>query len=233
MARSTAPAAKVPVDHRVEVAARKRAAMRSRLIEATLHVYAHASHRIPVIEDVVNEADVSRGTFYQHFLSLEEALQAVAESLSDQMTTDIQPVYGILKAPWQRFSVGFRLFLMRAAEDATWARFVTRPSATSHQLLVTDYMSADLRSGRDTGVFSFEDLDVAVDFMMGASLSGIRSLGQGVKKPAAYIEASVRMALEGLGCSRVHVERGATYSRDYLDGWKMTGAGAAAGRSAA
>ncbi len=208
-------------DHRIEVAARKRALTRTRLLEATMKVFATAGDHAPVIEDVVREAGVSRGTFYLHFLSLDEVLRALSLAQSDQMTRDILPVYDLLKEPWQRFSVGFRLFLKRAAADAAWASFVTRSSTTSKRLLVRDYMREDLRLGRENGQFSFVDLSVAVDHMMGASLAGIAALGTGVADPDAYMDESVRMALVGLGSSNRHCERGVKFSREYLDGWSL------------
>ena len=208
-------------DHRVEVAARKRALTRARLLEATMKVFAEVVDRVPVIEDVVRVAQVSRGTFYLHFVSLDEALQALSQAQSDQMTNDILPVYDLLKEPWQRFSVGFRLFLKRASADPAWASFVTRSSISSNSLLVTHYMSEDLRMGREGGQFAFGDLTAAVDFMMGASIAGIRALGLGVADVEKYIDESVRMALVGLGCSARNCERGVKFSRDYLDGWSL------------
>ncbi|WP_213956138.1 MULTISPECIES: TetR/AcrR family transcriptional regulator [unclassified Variovorax] len=215
-AQDKAPA---PPDHRVEVAARKRAQMRSRLLEATMKVFARTGDRAPAIEDVVREAGVSRGTFYLHFLSLDEALQALAAALSDQMTRDAMPFYDLLKEPWQRFATGFRGFLQRAVADPAWARFVTRSSSEANKLLARDYMTADLQLGRHLGQFSFTDLDSAVDFMMGASAAGIAALGHGVADPDSYMDGSVRMALAALGCSSRHCERGVKFSRDYLEGW--------------
>ena len=207
-------------DHRVEVAARKRALTRTRLLDATMKVFAGVVDRMPVIEDVVRMAEVSRGTFYLHFLSVDEALHAVSQAQSDQMTRDILPVYDILKEPWQRFAVGFRLFLKRAYADPAWASFVTRSNTDSDKLLVTAYMKEDLRLGRENGQFSFADLTVAVDFMMGASVAGIRTLGLGIADPATYMDESVRMALVGLGSSSRLCERGVKFSREYLDGWR-------------
>ena len=208
-------------DHRVEVAARKRSLTKRRLLQATMKVFAEAGDRTPVIEDVVRLAGVSRGTFYLHFLSLDEALRTLSIAQSDQMTRDILPVYDILKEPWQRFSVGFSLFLKRAIADPVWASFVTRSTTVFEKLLVTAYMKEDLRVGRDIGQFSFTDLTVAVDFMMGASVAGIRTLGRGAVDPVTYIDASVRMALIGLGCSSRRSEQGVKFSREYLDGWRI------------
>ena len=110
------------------VAAKKRALTRTRILEATTKVFACAGDRTPVIEDVVRAAGMLRGSFYLHFQSLDEALRALSQAQSDQMTRDILPVYDLLKELWQRFSVGFRLFLKRAQHDPDWASFVTRSS---------------------------------------------------------------------------------------------------------
>ena len=208
-------------DHRVEVAAKKRALTRTRLLEATVKVFAEAGDRMPVIEDVVRVAQVSRGTFYLHFLSLDEVLHALSIEQSDQMTRDILPVYDILQEPWQRFSVGFRLFLKRAVADPDWASFVTRSNTVSNQFLASAYMQEDLRRGRDSGQFVFADLAMAVDFMMGASVAGIRALGLGVGDPATYMDESVRMALNGLGCTRRRCEQAVKFSRTHLEGWRI------------
>lgn len=221
MSKTTHPAVGPASDHRVEVAARKRAATRKRILEATVKVFAAAGDRMPVIEDVVREAGVSRGSFYLHFQSLDGALRALSQAQSDQMTRDILPVYDLLKEPWQRFSVGFRIFLKRGELDPHWASFVTRSNAASSELLVTSYMREDLRRGRELGHFAFVDLDVAVDFMMGASTAGICRLGLGVADPDGYIDESVRIAHAGLGCSSRLCERGVKFSRDYLKGWRI------------
>ena len=209
------------VDHRIEVAARKRALTRKRILDATVKVIACAGHQPPVIEDVVREAGVSRGSFYLHFQSLDEALQAVAALQSDQFTRDILPVYDLLKEPWQRFSVGFRLFLKRAEADPIWASFVTRSHAMSARLLVGAYMRDDLQKGLDAGQFSFGNIEVAVDFMLGASAAGIYALGTGVADPQVYADESVRMALVGLGCTAALRNKAVKYSHTYLDGWKI------------
>lgn len=209
------------VDHRVEVAARKRQQMHERLLYATMQAVAVARPNTPVIEDVVRLAGVSRGTFYLHFSSLEEATQALAIMLSDQLTRESLPFYDVLKEPWQRFATGFRGFLLRASGDASWASYVTGTSAIAKKLLARDYMTEDLRLGRESGQFKFADIEVAVDFMLGASTAGIATLGSGVANAEAYIDESVRMALVALGCSPALAQRGVKFSREYLVGWKV------------
>jgi AcrR family transcriptional regulator len=214
----------VPViDHRIEVAARKRIKMRARLLDSTLRAFVEASNGPPTIDDVAKLANVSRGTFYLHFRSVDEALQALSQAQSDQMSQGTLAVYDLLKEPWERFSVGFRVFLKRAHKDPLWALFVTRSVAASDELLVTALMKEDLRRGQEVGQFKFNDLRVALDFMMSASVAGIRVLGQGVPEPEPerYMDDCTRMALTGLGCSNAVIERGVRFSREYLEGWKM------------
>ena len=52
-------------DHRKVVAAQRRKKMRHRLIEAAVLVFAAKPHGDVVIEDIVAEAGVARGTFYK------------------------------------------------------------------------------------------------------------------------------------------------------------------------
>jgi len=188
-----------------------------------MHVYAEHKIERPVIEDVVRKAEVSRGTFYKYFDSLDEALVAVGKQVSDQFTLDILPVYDVLAEPWQRFSVGFRLFLIRALIDGKWAAFVIRMDVWPHESLVAKYMSADLKVGKERGQFSFDDLDAATDFLMGASAGGIQAIRQGLTDPQGYIDAAVRMGLKSLGCDSRMCDRGVSFSRKHLDGWPSMG----------
>lgn len=216
-AKKKAP--KKMVDHRSRVAEKKRVLMRTKLLDATMRVMADHPGPPPVIDDVIREAGVSRGTFYNYFDTLDEVLVAIGQELSNQMTTDILPVYDVLTEAWQRLSVGFRLFLVRAMLDRKWAGFVTRVDVWPHNTLVAKYMSADLELGLASGQFSFEAVDCVTDFLMGASAHGIQAIRQGVKDPNAYVDSYVRMALTCVGCSRELCDEGVTFSGAYLRSW--------------
>lgn len=206
-------------DHRVDVAEKKRLLMRTRLLDATMRVFSNSEGIPPVIDDVIREAKVSRGTFYNYFDSLDEVLRVIGQDLTNQMTVEILPVYGILTEPWQRFSVAFRLFLLRAVLDRKWAGFVTHAAAWSENSLVAQFMSKDLASGKAAGQFIFDDVQVAADFLKGASAHGIQAIRIGVKNPLSYIDCSVRMALVSLGCERQRCDEGVAFSASYLKAW--------------
>jgi AcrR family transcriptional regulator len=195
--------------------------MRTRLLDAAMRVCVRRGGPRPVIDDVIREAKVSRATFYNHFTSLDEVMAAIGEELSNQMTTDILPLYSELVEPWERVSVGCRLFLLRALLDQTWAAYVTRVDAWPQNTLVARYMTLDLRNGKAAGQFHYERIDAASDFLRGATAHCIQAIMEGVDDPNPYMDASVRMAFACLGCSVGLRERAVTFSLDYLQAWAV------------
>lgn len=215
----TSSGGRATTDHRPKMAEKKRLLMRTRLLDAAMRVFAEPGTTPPVIDDVIREAKVSRGTFYRYFDSLEQVLVALGQDLSNQMTTDILPLYDILEEPWKRISVGFRVFLVRALLDRKWAGFVTRVDVWPHHALVAEYMARDLESGRATGELDFERIDAATDFLMGASALCIQSILQGTEKVNEYMDACVHMAMASVGYDAATSRRGVAFSLTYLQAW--------------
>lgn len=206
-------------DHRVEVAARRRETMRSRLLEATFAAFTQEGKSAPDIGDIVSCAQVARGTFYLHFQTLEQALQALVQQQSDEMTRACLPLYDMLQEPCQRFAVGCRLFLMRATADPQWASFMIRAAPLDNKQLMAGYMREDLKQGRAMGQFNYADDHVALDIELSTLVAGIGSLGKGVPNPESYMDECIRMALRGLGCDPDRSEQSLLFSRKHLHGW--------------
>ena len=203
-------------DHRPEVAEKRRALMRARILEATARAFTERVSAFPGIEDVAREAGVSRGTFYRYFDTLDAAVVAAGIAMSDGLMTDILPVYDFLKEPWQRFSVGFRLYLVRSLLDPKHTEFLIRMDVWPHGSLVDKYMSGDLAMGRDCGQFEVENIEAATDFLKGASAGTIQAVRRGVPEPERYIDAAVHMGLRSLGCSLALCEKGVDFSRAHV-----------------
>lgn len=206
-------------DHRPKMAEKKRLLMRTRLLDAAMRVFADAAGSPPVIDDVIREAKVSRGTFYRYFDSLDQVLVALGQELSNQMTTDILPLYDILEQPWKRLAVGYRVFLVRALLDRKWAGFVTRVDVWQHHALVAEYMRRDLERGRAAGEMAIARIDLASDFLMGAAAHCIQAILQGVDDVNTYMDACVHMALTSVGLDRATCQSGVAFSLDYLQAW--------------
>jgi AcrR family transcriptional regulator len=207
-------------DHRVLIAQKKREEMRARILEATLRVFAHIRDDAPVIEDVVREAGISRGAFYKHFDSLDQALVAAGGEAQERMMQDIHSLYGFLKEPWQRVAVGFRVFMVRAWQDPKWAFFVTRLDTWRHDSRLGQAISGDLRLGRDQGCFMIDDVTVATEFVMGAQASTIHAFQRGVADPQGYMEAALRMLFRALAADDALAERAIAFSRQHMADWE-------------
>jgi AcrR family transcriptional regulator len=203
-------------DHRPEVAERRRLLMRTRILEATARTFTARVSAIPGIEDVAREAGISRGTFYRYFDSLDSAVVAAGVAMSDGLMTDILPVYDFLKEPWQRFSVGFRLYLVRSLLDPKHTEFLIRMDVWPQGSLVDKYMSGDLRMGRDCGQFEVDNVEAATDFLKGASAGTIQAVRRGVPEPESYIDAAVHMGLRSLGCTVEMCSKGVEFSRTHV-----------------
>ncbi|HZZ10212.1 MAG TPA: TetR/AcrR family transcriptional regulator [Paraburkholderia sp.] len=214
------PAASAPAlqeDHRTIAARKKRDAMRVRILHATMDVFAERKNLTTSIEDVVKAADISRGTFYKHFTSLEEALVAVGKEATDRMTLDILPVYDVLTDPLQRISTGMRLFLTRALTDRRWAGFVVRAELIPHESILLNYIYHDLRAGAAEAKLFFDDVTAAADSVMGATVEGMRTIILGRSKdPHAYISSVIRITLRGLGVSNEVADVATAFSNAYL-----------------
>ncbi|WP_417521925.1 TetR/AcrR family transcriptional regulator [Marinobacter sp.] len=192
---------------------------RKKLVSAALKIYTSDDYKKLSIDEIITHANVSRGTFYNHFQTIEEVLSAISHDFSDQMVSDILPMYDILKEPWQRISVGYRLFLVRALLDRKWAMFVTRHEAWEENTLVASYVSKDIELGKSKGNFCIESTEAATDFLMGASAKAIERLIQGVENPGKYIDTQVRMIISSMGCNSETSEMATEFSLTYLRHW--------------
>src|SRR3546814_16689412 len=120
---STAPASVVPnpEDFRIRVAADRRERMRARLLDAVLDLYqpgrcgAHL-----VIDDVIQTAGVSRGTFYKYFESLAEAGDELGERMAAGTTADFRRLFDKDPNSDARAVGGVALAMVRDWHDPRW-----------------------------------------------------------------------------------------------------------------
>ncbi len=215
MTAETGPAERP--DHRVEVARRRREAMRARILAATMKVCSGNRAGIPTIDEIIQAAEISRGAFYRYFQSSVEAIEEVGVALTNELADAILTIYDSLTDPLQRACVGTLLVMERAAHDEVWASFILRGDLTIHKNRITDFIELDMRNGRDAGYFTFESVQAAAEFVMGMNLTATR--GMMVRNEAekeTYRHEAVRFVLRSLGVSREDVEKVMAWAGDYL-----------------
>lgn len=194
-------------DHRVRVGRERREKMRAHLLNSVLQVCSAESARSPaVIDDVVRHADVSRGTFYKYFDSLDQAIAELGVELAEEMTASISDVYDVLTDPLMRTATGFQLFLIRASLDARWGAFINRIGLLREGDLITTKIRQDIALGVDTGDYVVPSIEIASDVLMGAkyeAISRIITSDPGM----TYIRAMASMVLRSFGVPAVKADK--------------------------
>lgn len=192
--------------------------MRAHLLASVLTVCAGRKLTgATVIEDVVRHADVSRGTFYKYFDSLDDAVTQLALELAEEMIFDIATVYDVLDDPVMRTATGFQTFLCRAWIDPNWGGFLTHLGLLTddnHTIIATK-VKGDIRSGIGAGEYSVVSVDIAADLLMGAKHEAIRRIISG-EREIFYIRGMAAMVLRSFGVAPTRAEQVANSAFDRL-----------------
>ncbi len=154
----------------------KRDRTRRKLIDAGMQVIAEHGEALTA-SDVVAAADVSNGTFYNHFVDRDdfiqtlarESLQAITEASADD-TEGADPAW--------RFAVATTRVLDATTRQPRWGRAILRLAdcPTPLHAGIQQYLRADLADGHRTGRFTFGDDPVTVDLVSGTLMATIRRL---------------------------------------------------------
>jgi AcrR family transcriptional regulator len=183
-----------PVDHRTRVGQERSARTESRILEAALGVFAERGPDAPVIDEFVKAAGIARGTFYNHFKSVEELLHATSAWTTREVVRSIQEAIAGVEGPTLRLGVGIRLFFSRAQRDPVWCRFVARVWTVGGLHLPL----RDLDAGVRLGHFRVPGREAARDLLLGSVREALRRVGEG-RAPPSFGDQVTHLCLQALG----------------------------------
>ncbi len=185
----------------------KRERTRSHLIESAYRVFARKETDAVTIDDIIAEAGVARGTFYNYFQTREDVLKAVAASLSDVMNQKIWAQYAAISDPVERMAIGLRQFLHQAMRDATWGWVIVRIGLVAAPLSETIErgLMSDLEAGIRLERFRVDSVQASVDLVLGTSLMAMRTILEGHHEPN-HPEQITKLILKSLGVSNDDAE---------------------------
>jgi AcrR family transcriptional regulator len=185
----------------------KRERTRSHLIESAYRVFARKETDAVTIDDIIAEAGVARGTFYNYFQTREDVLRAVAASLSDVMNQKIWAQYAAIADPAERMAIGLRQFLHQAMRDVTWGWVIVRIGLVAAPLSETIErgLMSDLEAGIRLERFRVDSVQASVDLVLGTSLMAMRTILEGHTEPN-YPEQITKLILKSLGVGDVEAE---------------------------
>ena len=177
--------------------------MRARLIEGAMNLVARNGPAATSIDDVIAEAQVSRGTFYKYFDAPAALVEAVADEISNEILLLIDPVVQQSVDPIDRMATGMRLALHLSRQHPVLGGFIAKlgwPNLPPPQLM-SEYVPRDLEAGMQQGKFVRMDMRAAMNLVGGILMGGIHTLLSGTAPPD-FPEQAAATVLMGLGVDR-------------------------------
>lgn len=185
---------------RVELGESRRAASRAKLLDAAYRLFALHGADAPTIDDVIEEAKVARGTFYNHFKTRDELFRAVADDVATAINMHITPAIHGMADPVERLAVAFRLFVRFAVADEArgWILLRTMPLVGPLNNEMKTFVLAEFTEALETKRVEGIALDQAVDLGLGLQIMTIHRL-LADRAPLSCIDEAAALLLRAIG----------------------------------
>ena len=194
-------------DHRVRVAKMRRERMTARLLQATMECYSeHLSSGPPSVDEVIARADVSRGTFYKYFDSVDEAIERRAGELVDEMIESLKNLVNDQTRPVLLFTISVHLFLMRSVLEPVWAAFVAHSDMLREDGKLFAGITTHLSQAAKLDEVRFSDASAARIMAIGTMREAIRSNARSPSVQRTFVDEVMKMILVGLAVDRADAE---------------------------
>ena len=187
-------------DHRTRVAAQRRDRMRRRLFESALQVVTRKGPAATSIDDVIQAAEVSRGTFYKYFEAPDQLFDALALEVANEIILMAEPAVLQSEDAAQRVATGMRLIIHLARSNPEVGGFLVRlgwPEMRKGAVLL-DPLQRDLRRGMRQGRLLAMPMRLAVNIVSMTVLGAVHAMLE-MRSPGAFAEQAVESALRALG----------------------------------
>ena len=192
-----APPATAPSDRQ----ARRRRQTRTRLVRAAATLFARQGADNTRINEITDEADVGFGSFYNHFKSKEEIVEAVLTETLAAQGAAVAALAGGLADPAEVVAVAHRHFVELARTDPDWAWLLIRLDVSQKLALsaLGPFAEQDIAAGIKAGRFRVANRRIAMLDAGGALLAVMRDVLDGrAPKDAGRLHAEGVLRLLGL-----------------------------------
>jgi len=174
----------------------QKAKTRATIIQAAIPIFARHGPDIPVIDDFVKAAGVSRGTFYNYFQTTRDLLEATMEQISNDLIETIIPAVVHEPNPVIRLATAVRMFYRKARLDPVFRAFFGSISGVGN--LAVTRAQADLKEAIAMDLIKVKDLELAEAISFGLVVFALRSSNVEAGGPERAREV-VRAILNALG----------------------------------
>ncbi|WP_323780914.1 helix-turn-helix domain-containing protein [Thalassovita sp.] len=186
-----------PSNHRTRVGRQRRERMRARLIEAATLVFAEHGPDAAQIDHVIQQAGVSRGTFYNYFQSTDELLIEAKNALAAEMVIMVSEATDPSAPPAQRLAAGLKAFIDLVQRHPLLLEFITRLGVRYFDawgIIVPVSPEGELSNALNENVAETLSPGMANDILQASTLMILLRLMAGKKVDiTAFVSAMLRM----------------------------------------
>lgn len=199
---------KISLERRAEIGRERRARTRAKILEVAFELLGKENGRSTRIEEICAAAQVSRGTFYNYFSSVDEMFHALAFEISHSFNTATRAVFTRAPAGAIRSAFALRYYLHKTRDDPAWGWAMVNLSAGGPIFgeETFRYATVSIEEGLVTEQFHLPSLEIGRDIMMGSTLSAMITLLRS-EQPDDYPEMTVGQIMRGLGVSETLIEK--------------------------
>ena len=195
------------VDHRKTVAARRRAEMERRLFLVALELLSNKLPSEISINDVIGQANVSRGTFYSYFDSLDQVFLALLTKLAEDMAPAADRLIVGIPDGATRIATVIRFLLHFSRRAPLCGKLMMQsgwPIVQSASTFLGN-LQRDVELATEQGTFDKMHRSVAANLIVGPTRGGIQLMMLGPSIPDFPEQLTLRILLS-LGVDRAAAE---------------------------
>jgi AcrR family transcriptional regulator len=202
------PKIKISARRRAQIGVQRRARTREKILKAAFELLGRENGRLTRTDEICAAAEVSRGTFYNHFSSMEQLFEALSHRISHHYNILVHDEIVDQPSSADRSASAVRYYLHRARSDRPWGWAMVNLSAPGPIFGEETYQraTASIAEGLENGDFNVPSVQVGRDLLLGSALASMISI---LKSRAHDIspEMMVRQIMIGLGVQPEVIER--------------------------
>jgi hypothetical protein len=188
-------------DHRIRVAASRREEMQNVLLFSALALASEKSiHEIDV-DDIIHHAEVSRGSFYKYFPSVQALVQALSSQLAHEINTEIEAITHQIPDTAIRLVITTKLTMRFLVKVPLLGNFLIQlpwPSQNP-QDNVFKHITSDVELCIKEGVFVKMPASIGCNLVVGSLIGGVHMMLGKSTSAASYENKVLHPVLMGLG----------------------------------
>ena len=165
-------------DHRVRVAAIRREEMQGRLLLSALALASEKSIHEISVEEIIEHAEVSRGTFYKYFNTVPQVFLVLAKKISNEMIIAFDSFIPTIPDAAVRISISTRIGMRLLANIPLLGKLMMQIQWPNPDPEINGFKSIerDIKLGITQEHFSKMPPEMGVSLVVGSMMGGVSSM---------------------------------------------------------